>query len=91
MLPESEWLLPTVWLAIIVATTLLIIFITGRSEVQAQRGEFAVRHEVIDECFAKGDMTREECEGGCTSRGGCHTSSSSTASRTVDPSLSTEA
>lgn len=81
MLTEWEWLPQAVWLAPIVAIGLLLIMGMARSERRRQLDEFNVRSEVIDECFAKGDMTREECERGCTSQGDCHALSSSAASR----------
>lgn len=28
-----------------------------------------LRREMLDECFAKGEMSREECEGGCQGLG----------------------
>ena len=81
MLPEWEWLSPTVWFAVIAAIALLLIFGGRRGVARGRLDEFHVRHEVIDECFAKGEMTREECERGCASQGNCHASPSVTASR----------
>ncbi len=81
MLPEWEWLSPTVWFAVIAAIVLLLIFGGRRGVGRGRLDEFHVRHEVIDECFAKGEMTREECERGCASQGNCHTSPLVTASR----------
>lgn len=81
MLPEWEWLSPTVWFAFIVAIALLLIFGGRRGARRGQRDEFHVRHEIIDECFAKGEMTREECERGCAAQGNCHASPSVTDSR----------
>lgn len=81
MLPEWEWLSSTTWFAVITAIALLLIFGASRRTGRAGLEDFHVRHEVIDECFAKGEMTREECERGCTSQGNCHASPSVTASR----------
>lgn len=80
MLSEWEWLTPAVWLAIVAAVLLLMIG-ASRRVGRARLEEFHVRHEVIDECFAKGEMTRDECERGCASQGNCHVSPSETASR----------
>ena len=78
MLPNWEWLSPTIWSALVVAIALLLIIASGRHARRGRLDDVLVRHEVIDECFAKGEMTRDECERGCTSQGNCH----------VEPSIS---
>lgn len=61
--------------ALIVVIALLSIIGMIRSGRRKYKDELSVRHEVIDECFAKGNMTREECENGCTPLDDCHTPS----------------
>jgi hypothetical protein len=68
MLPVREWITPVLGLALIVV---ILLFGTRRGERRRSADDAQVRHEVIDECFAKGEMTREECESGCVSRGDC--------------------
>lgn len=59
-------------MALIVVIGPLLIVGMVRSGKRKYGDELSVRREVIDECFAKGNMTREECETGCTPHDDCH-------------------
>jgi len=68
----AEWL-PPWWSVLGIAAVLWVIgrLIAGRRGA-TRFGEFDVRHEIIDECFAKRDMNRSDCEAGCVTEGtGC--------------------
>lgn len=61
-------LLPIAMLAILcVAIGLLMRRLRGtpREELDAE----PIRREMLDECFAKGEMSREDCEGRCQGLG----------------------
>lgn len=77
---SGQWDLPSIsiWLGLMG----LAVAIIGAGWRMAGRGrepfgEFDVRHEVIDECFAKGEMTRTDCEEGYVAVGGRHAFASS--------------
>lgn len=54
------------WSVGVVASVVLLAVVArmiGRQQ-RKLRDDALVRREVIDECFAKGEMTRSQCEGG---------------------------
>jgi len=90
MLLDWDWLPPAVWIAIIGAAALLLVAGAWRSKWRGTSAEYDVRHEVIDECFAKGEMTLDEYEAGCASLGHGHAPESQTASHADDRSPAAE-
>jgi hypothetical protein len=63
----GAWVSPLLLVAIVVITAVVIGFLARRMPGATQRELELdlIRREMLDECFAKGEMFREDCEGRC--------------------------
>lgn len=63
----AAWVSPLLLIAIVVIAGAVIGFLARRMGGATQRELELdlIRREMLDECFAKGEMFREDCEGRC--------------------------
>jgi hypothetical protein len=87
LLGSTEAVGPLLLGATIVITAVAVLLLirllrrNGPQHVDAEQ----IRREMLDECFAKGEMTREECEGRCDGLGHPREAPHPPPSASVDP------